>query len=113
MREPARDAKTAQESRNNRNRITNQDYATQSMKRITIASKQSAKEVRHKLYMRIMMRMTETFGQDSRSIKAIKDSLDKNLEGRSLIDSGVSTGYSFLSFYFLFSSLIKLKRRYI
>jgi hypothetical protein len=40
--------------------------------------------------MRMVVRMTEIFGGESRSIRIIKDCLDKKLEGRNHIDANVS-----------------------
>tara|TARA_B110000285_G_C15126993_1_gene620869 strand:- start:2040 stop:2198 length:159 start_codon:yes stop_codon:yes gene_type:complete len=40
--------------------------------------------------MRIIVRMTEVFGGDSRSIKVIKEIIDKKLDGATQINSKVS-----------------------
>ena len=47
-------------------------------------------QVRHKLYMRMVMKMTEKFGSTTKSVGVIKATLDKHLEGKNQIDPGVS-----------------------
>ena len=58
------------------------------------SSQHSSTEVKHKLYMRIVVRMTELFGGDSRSIKVIKETIDKKLDGVNHINSQVSNKFS-------------------
>jgi NADH:ubiquinone oxidoreductase subunit D len=52
-----------------------------------MSNKSNASEVRHKLYMRLVVRMTEVFGGESRSIRIIRECLDRKLEGRNHIDA--------------------------
>jgi len=42
----------------------------------------NASDVKHKLYMRMVMRMTEKFGGDQRSLRVIKECLDLKLNNR-------------------------------
>ena len=39
-------------------------------------------DVKHKLYMRMVMRMTEKFGGDQRSLRVIKECIDLKLNNR-------------------------------
>lgn len=63
----------------------------------------NASDVKHKLYMRMVMRMTEKFGGDQRSLRVIKECLDLKLNNRQKIDAGVSAfDIVYPSFLFLF-----------
>ena len=46
--------------------------------------------MRHKLYMRMVMKMTERFGSQPNTIQVIKATLDNYLEGKNKIDKSVS-----------------------
>ena len=53
-------------------------------------SSQRVTEVRNKLQMRMIMRMSEKFGGNSNSLRVIKDCLDEKLEGKVFINPAVS-----------------------